>query len=1251
MWNTIDSVEKSVIFLRSLEPTQILELAQQLTLNHIDFFLPSPKVIVLDLVGIPTASLVRLLHYSEIPVPTSMAQGAFSLSFLNYGKSLNGRGSASRYRKMQHFKVSCGRITALHSAPMQIKWEDIKQFCEPTLEQSCLPKWLKTELQGSCPKKVLAIDEERTVDWYLQFQVPQKLECTFPKQVSFGNKKLLIDHDLPFAPTRSNISRPPIEESMHDHWKNTASLARAQKKNRSNCIAHLEDCFPSLQRVNMLQEISIRSRGLRVAGSFEISSTPLLFFNGVPELADGLQAFVSVVSNTPDIATDVDHSVERYLAQPSSVADVASHSVVLYVLSVHCTDHVPLNIGRILTRRNGCIVSTTELLRCHAFTECLLLVMLPKGIRVDSFCTPKRHFEIVLRIPIRSPKERPANVQISPLTSLGENPTQSLDQGSAGCPDKSGFASRDSHLGASADSPIHDESTKLKSNSINAPQPVAVDGRGDITLSKGFAADLDSLGDDRGGSNGTPSVTEAAEAPFVESCEELPQPVAVGGCGGPLPPSVIKHDNSVLVTPTAVWTEKPVIPSSESPSQAKETMPHYAGVGDATISLPRLSDEKVSCKDNTKGINAATLASSAPHIRQNSACHESTQEQIAGSKPWVSALSTSEILAPIPEVEVSVGNSDAAQISNGMAKPKALPLKVSHAARKGLARIATPKIRPTQTQALLDGYVHGLTVETSVTLSKPLELKTVPLSGGPPDKGSFAKQSLSEGTPSVGNQGEGNEHRPGQRSLRRSKGAGQSPLTPGRRAGTIGNSKSCPPARLKTSPIKEVMKHGGKARKDQITAGEGAKVDIAEKKNKHSGPPLRRAGMDTTRKLEFFKRSTEVPLHCHGSTLVAEKSEGDILMIDVERLIAADEIRKQAAAVEQVRDAGTKWLTEYPDLQRNSIEQLAVRFLLAMNSTLCFFTVAMRMLSKAPWTEAMISLDVRQSAMVAISRGWFVKRESFCKYPFTRAELALAAGAYQGLLVPTVPDDTTVALRTIIDHLPPSCATMFTQAEVICPFCQAKRNGIAPTFSCSISWKENGWVNLKTALEQAQPFLGHLPTGWHHEGCDRDDQCPKVTKLGKWLYLELRPYPILKNDFFPSLNETVPLLSDDSLCAEGLYVDSLVCSNLSIGEGRHYWLVEVNGGRMQQTYDSLQGVQPLTQEVYRMLQVTGVLLRAAGCSKPILRNPKLDQIAGKVETVQRRQQTTRVASRSRAYKLRKQLVKSMSSLTVAPSQA
>ena len=315
----------------------------------------------------------------------------------------------------------------------------------------------------------------------------------------------------------------------------------------------------------------------------------------------------------------------------------------------------------------------------------------------------------------------------------------------------------------------------------------------------------------------------------------------------------------------------------------------------------------------------------------------------------------------------------------------------------------------------------------------------------------------------------------------------------------------CPPTRLKASPAKEVIKHSGKARNEQVGTGETAKGGTSERKGKHGQPPLRRAGMDTTRKLNFFSKSNGTACQSRGPVVGEEKLEGDVYMIDVERLIAADELRKQAVAVEQIRDAGSKWLTQSPEAQRNEIERLAVSFLLAMNSTLCFFTVAMRMLSKAPWTDPMITPDVRQAAMVAISRGWFVKSENFTKYPFTRAELALAAGAYRGLLVPTIPDDTTVALRTIIDHLPHACATMFTQAEVACPFCQAKRKGIVPTFSCSTTWKQSGWANLKTALEQAQPFLGYIPKGWHREGCDRDDQCPTVTKLGKWLYLELRP--------------------------------------------------------------------------------------------------------------------------------------------------
>ena len=125
----------------------------------------------------------------------------------------------------------------------------------------------------------------------------------------------------------------------------------------------------------------------------------------------------------------------------------------------------------------------------------------------------------------------------------------------------------------------------------------------------------------------------------------------------------------------------------------------------------------------------------------------------------------------------------------------------------------------------------------------------------------------------------------------------------------------------------------------------------------------------------------------------------------INEVILAKEIKIQAEAAQLVRDAGEKWLSQMPDRKRNDIEKLAIQFLLAMDSTLCFFTVSLRMIAFAPWKDSMVSIDVRQAAVVAISKGWFVKSVSFNAYPFTRAELALAAGSYLGKITPSVADD------------------------------------------------------------------------------------------------------------------------------------------------------------------------------------------------------------------------------------------------------
>ena len=356
-------------------------------------------------------------------------------------------------------------------------------------------------------------------------------------------------------------------------------------------------------------------------------------------------------------------------------------------------------------------------------------------------------------------------------------------------------------------------------------------------------------------------------------------------------------------------------------------------------------------------------------------------------------------------------------------------------------------------------------------------------------------------------------------------------------------------------------------------------------------------------------------------------------------LILAKEIRMQAEAVQLVRDASEKWLSQVPDQKRNDIEQLAIQFLLAMDSTLCFFTVSLRMIALAPWKDSMVAMkdsmvaiDVRQAAVVAISKGWYVKSDPFNAWPFSRAELALAAGSYLGEITPTLADDATVALRAIVELLPIVCDEFFAKVSLACPFCQAKAVGVAPIFSTAVTWKSDEWIDLKTTLKEATPFVSSIPQNWHASTRDREDVIPTVASFGPWAYLEFRPYPVFHDNFFPPLSDIASLLADTSLQDLGLEVVGLVCSNIAAGNNRHYWLVECSQGRPQTAYDSLKGVQKITRELFRSLSVTGLLLTTGAGKKPALRTNDLDVAAGRVPRVERQAKPIQVAGRSASYR-------------------
>jgi len=86
------------------------------------------------------------------------------------------------------------------------------------------------------------------------------------------------------------------------------------------------------------------------------------------------------------------------------------------------TDLTPIKIGKVVNGRRGLFVSTTELLKCHAYTKCTVAILLPKGIKLELVCTPSRHIEILAKISVASSPKQSSSIVTQPA-SLGVNDT------------------------------------------------------------------------------------------------------------------------------------------------------------------------------------------------------------------------------------------------------------------------------------------------------------------------------------------------------------------------------------------------------------------------------------------------------------------------------------------------------------------------------------------------------------------------------------------------------------------------------------------------------------------------------------------------------------------------------------------------------------------------------------------------------------------------------------------------------------
>ena len=1175
-WKTARRIERSVLFLQSFDDAQILDLAVHLTQCRIDFHFSTPRSVVLDLNGVSSATLIRLFQYAEIPIPTSTTQGAFSVSLINPGE--DGYSNAKADRELTKINVTWGRISALSSVPAQIKLSNLQKIERFQREENEIETWIWEALQGTCPQKVLCFDEENNTDWYMQFHIPTKSENALPTKITLEEEAILVEHARPYAYLQTGAIRPPVEETMHEHWKNAARLAPSERRDRSNFIAHVENNFASLQRISLLHEFPVIHQGVRYVGMYEASQFPILFINGEVTVDRSIRTLIENSGSSPELQEKLQESYDSYIQDPPIPNDFRCQTPVAYVLSVCSSDLTPINIGRIVKGSRGLFVSSTELLKCHAYTKCTVAILLPKGIKLDLVCTPSRHIEILAKIPVASSPGQSQSI-VTQLTALGVNDTNVAELSRA----------LQSRLSL-------DTNTGLSQPNARVESPPRV--------SSEFHAD------------------EHEKRSLIEA--EVPP--AVSGGTGPIANTSLCHEiySEKVITPTATWPPKQDPQSeiagglSEEPACLTQTIkPREADKKDdfpkevqlELESPPALAreDEDLGRKDDGQ---KQTLEVITEIPEDDKTALGSCRQEVEGSSPVQLLIEGQRIISSIVQTLDQKANSPMLEDSSRPEWDNRLKANLSDVKQADANcghHVATYFDNPTILNETLTAKpsAHNL---GSTHLITPLEQddKEMP-------------------------------------KARRSQSVGQFPSTPNKHKVGNGNSKSLPPSKHKSSPLRDMVRKPSKGGKDSSILSDfflpkGGKAPAARY-------PLRRAGIPN---------STITGKEPQDGAICVKNQSTDVPMIDLESIIneeerkineviLAKEIKIQAEAAQLVRDAGEKWLSQMPDRKRNDIEKLAIQFLLAMDSTLCFFTVSLRMITFAPWKDSMVSIDVRQAAVVAISKGWFVKSVSFNAYPFTRAELALAAGSYLGKITPRVADDATVALRAIVELLPIACDDFFAQVSLACPFCQAKAVGAAPIFSTAVTWKSEEWVDLKTTLEKATPFVSSSPNGWHAPTCDRDEFVPTIAKFGPWACLEFRPYPFAQ-DFFPLLSDTASLLNDTSTLDLGLQVAGFVCSNIAAEDSRHYWLVECSQGRPQMAYDSLKGVQKITLELYRSLSVTGLLLTAEKSKKPVLRTTDLDTVAGRVPRVERQAKPIQVAGRSASYKQRNFLMPKLKSL-------
>ena len=418
-------LEKSLLFCRHLDHLKLGKFANFLSRCDINFYCAARSTIVIDIEGIDASVLIRLMHYAELPIPTTEAQGAFSLNIRSVGV-------CAFDRTLLAFCVSFGRIGSLPSYPVQIKSRELKSLLTSPLKESAIVIWLQQKISGFNFQIVTCVNEEQHVEEYLQFRISAATPDSFPNHYSVNGVNFRIDHALPYAMPISSGVRPPAAQSVHEHWKLSVKRTSNDRKGHANAVEKVENCSGSLLRCLRLREVVAQDDDCKYSACFEKGHVPLCFFRKEVPIDVALEHF-SYWCRSFNALEDHTLGALDELCSSSNDTYLGDDCQRLCIATVHCLTEQSLKVGLFISGKYGWIVSTSERLQCYAYTACTTILVLPGGYKIEDICSPAEHISIQKVFPLddKQPGKDSGDKQLvdsvpGTATPLGSNPLHLL---------------------------------------------------------------------------------------------------------------------------------------------------------------------------------------------------------------------------------------------------------------------------------------------------------------------------------------------------------------------------------------------------------------------------------------------------------------------------------------------------------------------------------------------------------------------------------------------------------------------------------------------------------------------------------------------------------------------------------------------------------------------------------------------------------------------------------------------------------